>query len=751
MAIKTFINGQENGVITFKGDTEPCSVYVNGEKQDNLSYYGVDVTGENSVTYESEYKKNIRTMKADGNTFQQTYEGYQLLELKDSSGSKTDSEGNVLSWEVKDGIVTVNGMSNVFTTINVNYTKATNSKFKAGTYTYTPYYYKELGDIGMTGCDWQFGDKYFGNSITGFTSKTKGLETKTFEHDWSFGYCALYINANTQYDNYQYAPAILKGTYATLVDLPPYEPYVGGIPSPNAGQTYEVQNKVESLNAKDYTYYSDGNDYIYVTQEPIALTEGISYEIDTRYAGAGTPPSDFTLGVAQTREDFFASQGNPLNVTWLVTNGTPTGNKPVLEPPFYIGVGSTNTPVTDKDVYINALYDYFIVFFNSYSKVTIPAYPQPIENANDNGMSLVNCSTNIAILLDKSETTITSSDGNVLTYSCKDGVVTINGMVTDGSGSLLLNFDNTITYKAGIYSRTNNYFNNNEKLITGADWRWRKPGTWTNIYKGVYIQGIQKDVFDVDFQLNQYNPYIRRNFLYENYQFSPGVFVGKLSEMPPYEPYFKNTIPIPASVTKADGTVVELRMGKIGDYADNIVVDRLANKVLYNQKIEKINALTDTSAVSYGGTSSQGGYCYYYYLNLKKKGLYVESGNSLPLCNNTSNYLKNGGEPTSTVVNAFRYRYNNSTQFLYFLKTNFGINTTQLFKEWLAQNETIIEYVLDAPITHDITDTDLGQALLNLATQNQQNTITITSQPSITALNVNYAKWGGTINANTNT
>lgn len=71
MAIKTFINGQENGIITFKGDTEPCSVFVNGEKQDNISYIPEPISGVNSVEYSSEYKKNIRTMQIDGNTEQE--------------------------------------------------------------------------------------------------------------------------------------------------------------------------------------------------------------------------------------------------------------------------------------------------------------------------------------------------------------------------------------------------------------------------------------------------------------------------------------------------------------------------------------------------------------------------------------------------------------------------------------------------------------------------------------------------------
>ena len=43
MAIKTYINGSENVTITFKGDTEPCAVYVNGERQNNISYIPQEV------------------------------------------------------------------------------------------------------------------------------------------------------------------------------------------------------------------------------------------------------------------------------------------------------------------------------------------------------------------------------------------------------------------------------------------------------------------------------------------------------------------------------------------------------------------------------------------------------------------------------------------------------------------------------------------------------------------------------------
>lgn len=75
MPIKAFINNQENGIITYKGDTEPCKVYIDGNLVENLSYIDENIGGEgvNSVEYKSEYKKNIRTMQIDGNTEQ--YQG----------------------------------------------------------------------------------------------------------------------------------------------------------------------------------------------------------------------------------------------------------------------------------------------------------------------------------------------------------------------------------------------------------------------------------------------------------------------------------------------------------------------------------------------------------------------------------------------------------------------------------------------------------------------------------------------------
>lgn len=107
MAIKTYINGSANGTITFKGDTEPCAVYVNGERQDNISYIPQEVKGENSVLYKSEYKKNIRTLSIEGNTYQKTEESSPIIEQAISSSDFTSTGSNFIAYYITTEQLTV--------------------------------------------------------------------------------------------------------------------------------------------------------------------------------------------------------------------------------------------------------------------------------------------------------------------------------------------------------------------------------------------------------------------------------------------------------------------------------------------------------------------------------------------------------------------------------------------------------------------------------------------------------------------
>lgn len=107
MAIKTYINGSENGTITFKGDTEPCAVYVNGERQDNISYIPQEVKGEKSVMYKSEYKKNIRTLSIEGNTYQETEEASPIVEQPVSAADFIPTGNNFIAYYITTEQLTV--------------------------------------------------------------------------------------------------------------------------------------------------------------------------------------------------------------------------------------------------------------------------------------------------------------------------------------------------------------------------------------------------------------------------------------------------------------------------------------------------------------------------------------------------------------------------------------------------------------------------------------------------------------------
>lgn len=112
MAIKTFINGQENGVITFKDDTEPCAVYVNGERQDNISYIPTLAEGADSASYKSEYKNNLRTLRIEGNTEQESE--YQAVEYIKSTGTQYVDTGVIPTIDTTVEIELMSDTDNVF-------------------------------------------------------------------------------------------------------------------------------------------------------------------------------------------------------------------------------------------------------------------------------------------------------------------------------------------------------------------------------------------------------------------------------------------------------------------------------------------------------------------------------------------------------------------------------------------------------------------------------------------------------------
>lgn len=148
-----------------------------------------------------------------------------LIRFKDSSGSTTDSDGNVLTWEMKDGIVTVNGKQNKLAFVTLDSKSFVQEVYEPGTYSYTASYYRDASSS-TGGCDWAF--RYaddWTSRITGYTDgrNLRIVEKKTIDKPFRLGYVQLYIYPNREYYNYKYTIAMFKGEYDGAT-MPKYEP-----------------------------------------------------------------------------------------------------------------------------------------------------------------------------------------------------------------------------------------------------------------------------------------------------------------------------------------------------------------------------------------------------------------------------------------------------------------------------------------------------------------------------------------------
>ena len=78
---KEFILNENTKSLVFVKDTEPAQVYLNGTLVEGMSAIKSNVQGTTEVTYNSEYKQNLMNMSVEGNTFQQTYTGKNLIDV----------------------------------------------------------------------------------------------------------------------------------------------------------------------------------------------------------------------------------------------------------------------------------------------------------------------------------------------------------------------------------------------------------------------------------------------------------------------------------------------------------------------------------------------------------------------------------------------------------------------------------------------------------------------------------------------
>ncbi len=811
------------------------------------------VSGENEVKIEDSAGVPFNKIEIAGNTFQKTYSGYNPFHFKDFTGSKTDSDGNVLSWEMKNGIMTINGKSNIFTIVSINNTHVIDAPtFKAGTYTVTPYYYKEIGDVGMYGCDWRFSDPTSTNVY--LYSGNSGVATKTFENDFKFVHAQIYIKSNVEFKDYKYAPAIFEGTYTSLDNLPPYEPYVGGIPSPNPGQVIKnYTTEVQDVDLTTHLMYSgttnltfaDGTVWTAVFENPIKFSVNSTSLYLNGIFNTGNSSDEIIIGssisnIESLMYNRVASGDGTSSSVYLMKDSYPDG--------FYVAIQNTSglseSRISElKSAVYNALLTISDEVQVETTPTVIPAYPQEIVNANnrsiktykfsvsdftwDDGMYgyittfEINPSKSYKIYVkDKDESISTDliasigvsqdfwnapywdirnwdannvaevkgydklyynlgydgqpTEQQLQTYLNRYDLIVeeLDGMSVTLHGDNLFNQDDLLTdsnFTKGIYNgvecikvrpttsrhkfscfipKGNNTFSFNyaspKDRVSFSLFFYYEDGTefwWgdfnSNPTPSEFIpysrsKTTTQNIVAIEFRffsINTYNEYYFNDIM---------VNVGAKKD---YVPYFREEIAIPQSV-EVDGATVDLNMASISitsttnityTKTDYLTVDRLSNKVLYHQNIGK-KTLNSSNMLWHIYTSGKGIILFFSRTDIGA------AKNYNPIV--TNKYLGYTG-----VHIASKHDYGITTDSVWWSGAwkcaitihDIRFDNLEDFLADLDQNPLEIEYGLAEEITHDITSTELGQALLRLCVERGlDGTLRVESELGISSISCDY-------------
>jgi len=199
----------ENEVISFDGGAETVS----------------NTTPSSSFTLDTLSGSPI-SLSVYGDTYQQTYTGKNLLSVY-NVGEIT--RNGITMTANSDGSLTFNGTC-TGSAFSVKCSDTMDTVLPQGSYTYS----RNADISGISGLDIiiykntgvRIGSSNNDNSLT-FTSTGSDIQTY---------YIWAYISVGTTFDNYTIRPQIEAGTTATS-----FEPYVGGIPSPNPDYPQAVQ------------------------------------------------------------------------------------------------------------------------------------------------------------------------------------------------------------------------------------------------------------------------------------------------------------------------------------------------------------------------------------------------------------------------------------------------------------------------------------------------------------------------------
>lgn len=530
----------------------------------------------------------------------------------------------------------------------------------------------------------------------------------------------MYVDVNT----FQ----VEQGTTATE-----YEPYVGGMPSPNPGKVIkqykdeEVYTDISSQLA-DVNFYTDEwkmtgvFDYVIT---PADLTKPVTFHL----ANVPTGDSSDRIIIASSPEtvltgsgtyEFLADGFSVYDVTIDLAD-YPNG--------IYIGAGNTSFGMTDDlDKYKQWVIDSIIhisqVLTVETNPIVIPAFPQDIQNANDNGTSVVLHGTNLATAY---QVYGNASDYTELEFEGRNCIRFIDNKsyryVIDGG--FKENTQYTISCEVSRRVRPDHTAGYSSHWLyvkytdgTGST----QVASKSEFTKYSFTTSVGKTVEYIGLISYQYVYYIYIDI--DTFQINEGT------EVLPYESYFREEINIPTSID-VNGTNVPLLMSAY----DKLSVDRLNNKVIYTEGSFKY---------SYTGNETGSGLILYKENNVNYYRSYVNNyiiskDESAKVSSSKCTHFRSGNWNPLSINNAYSLFPTNII-----FRTD-GKQTLDEFKALLQE-----QYTKGTPVTvvfkrdsswvknHDLTNTDLGQQLLALATRKGTNYLEITSDLAPSQTDLSY-------------
>ena len=381
----------------------------------------------------------------------------------------------------------------------------------------------------------------------------------------------------------------------------------------------------------------------------------------------------------------------------------------LIKPHYVRGLKKTMTG-TSKVTLENAI-DAHIPYLEITGKTAQNGTPSPeapvsIENANDNGMSVVLHGTNLAtayqIFADRNQYTELEFDGSeCIRYQCDkatdkviEGGFKENTQYTlscEAYATVRTSLGNDRAYLYVIYYTDGTY--DAVYLNTVNTWEYSKFTTKANKTVATISMRAWAYMKDIYVDVNTFQ-------------------INEGTQVLPYEPYFRETVEIPTSID-VNGTSVSLLFSEY----DKLAVDKKAGKVKYIEG-GYYKTLTGNEGMGY---SSSRGYAWVIVPHRLTGNGYSShhQGTSVMFLNGLS--FGDSGIAFSKPV---------------FLSTD-GLGT--YLREQNANGTPVTVLAeLEKPMEYDITKTEIGQALLSLATRQGTNYLEIVGDLEPSALNVTY-------------